>query len=887
MISILRTKITIPPTSPRVVARSRLLDCLQEGNCRTLTLLVAPAGYGKTTLVASWVQTCNKAVAWLSLQPQERQRDLFFTHLIKALQDIDVHIGQSSLAMMRMGSFEAALFALVNDLAEIEHDFSLVLDDYHNVDSPETAEILQFLIENRPSVFHLVVVTRVEPLLNLTRLRALDQVIEITSEDLRFTISEMEAFFNSCMGLQLKAEDIEHLNRSIEGWVVGMQLAGLAVANQPSAWAASAGQEYIFDYLANEVLHHETQEVQEFLKKSSLFERFCTSLLAYATPSEHDSNQSEEHYKMLLSYVERANLFLLRLDQAGVWYRYHGLFSDFLNRMLSVEQVQQIYFRASHWFEKNGFIDEAIQYAIQAADYQRAADLMEDSYIDLLARSEQAAIAEWIKAIPEEVICHRPRLWLAQGWASIISLNHQEAKKCLGKAEGILTEVNNRAQIWKEAKSLRILINILSGEMVSPDEISSIIYTLTDQDDFLRSLLYFNLGSGQMFLGESAQAVNSFKKALSYTQKNNNPLLSIMVMAALGENLQICGQFAQAKNTFQEAIRFAKDTLGEHTFLLGYPYNNYSDLLREQNCLDEAIHYAEMGISYCMVWQPVASLDGQIVMARLLASQGNWEESFQRLELARQLMAKSGLSIADLYISIHTVRQLLLQGNLERASHEIKVNNLEEASSNTLLVVNKFIQLVLYRFETMRVNTNPQAARLLIEHLSSFIEEAQQYLRVTHMIEALILRAYAQDSVGQTSTSSHSLEKALSMGAYSGYVRIFVDEGERLLDLLEKYRSRIHAPEEYLEKIMDLLRQETARTAPEVLYDREGLTSLTRRELDVLALLASGKTNQEIADELVLAISTVKKHVANILGKLGVANRTQAVLLAKKLGWLE
>ena len=882
MSSLLRTKIIIPPITPRVVGRPRLAEYLTDGTRRALTLVVAPAGFGKTTLAATWAQTCQIPIAWLSLQPAERSPERFLYYLIQALRTIDPHIGKTTLALQGGKSPDGALFALVNDLAEIEHDFVLFLDDYHNADCAETAEIIHFLLENRPAVFHLVIITRVTPLLNLTRMRALDQVVEITAAHLRFTPAETNLFFNISMGFQLPAERLDQINQSAEGWAVGMQLAALALARQPSEWPAPAIQEQIFDYLAEEVLQREPVEVQDFLKKSALFDRFCLSLCAHA----FNSGYSPEKYKELLATIDRANLFLVPLDAENHWYRYHGLFSDFLRRKLPIEQVNSIYDRASDWFESNGLVDEAIQYAIQAKNYERAADLLENSYIDILAQGEQAAIAEWTAAIPNEILDNRPRLWLAKGWAGIISLDRLEALAAIEKVEAMIPGDQAHGRLGNEVKSLRILTNILSGEMVAAAEISSIIRSLTERDDFLRSLLYFNLGGSQMFIGETAQAVNSFREAVCATQATNNPLIYIMAQAALGENLQLCGELFLAEHTFLQAITFAKKSLGEHTFLLGYLYNNYSELLREQNRLDQALHYAEMGISYCLVWQPIASLDSQIVLARLLAAQDKWEEGYNRLELARQMMAASGLTVVDDFITAHMIRLMLLQGNLERARYEVSVHGLEENYANMLSAVREFVELVLYRFKTMAAGTDPVAACLLIEPLSKIIAQAKERRHVTRLIEALILRAYAEDSAGLSSESGESLGLALSLGVHSGYVRIFADEGARLLYLLEKRGKDIQVPLSYLEQILGIMRKEVSRTTPTEVEIPEGLTSLTRRELDILALLSDGKSNQEIADERVLALSTVKKHVSNILNKLGVTNRTQAVMLARKVGWL-
>ncbi|RPI30052.1 MAG: hypothetical protein EHM70_14835, partial [Chloroflexota bacterium] len=845
------------------------------------------AGFGKTTLSATWAQCHQIPAAWLTLQPSDRPRERFLFYLIQALQSISPHIGQTTLALTRGGSPAGMLYALVNDLAEVESDFALVLDDYHSIDCPETAELLQFLLENRPATFHLLITTRVIPALNLARLRAQGEVTEITASDLRFTPSEIHTFLEASMSMQLSDEDLDHLDRSTEGWAVGLQLAALSLRRQPADWQAFAGQEHIFDYLAEEVLRREAPDVQEFLKVSALFDRFCAPLWAAITNPGQEQSESDEQSRRLIEYVDRANLFLVPLDSTGTWFRYHVLFTDFLRRQMPDQQALPLYRLASHWFEQNGLLDDAIHYATHASDHERAAALLEDHYIDILQRGEHTALAEWISAMPVEVLEKHPPLWLARGWISIISLDSDEARHCLEKAEALISLDSTGDRLRGEVKSLRILTGIFAGDSVAPDEITSTLGLLSDKDDLLHTLLHFNLGLNHVMRGETAHAVEALTETLRLTQALNNPLVTIVAQVQLGETRQMRGAFGLAERTFQQAIRDAKESLGDHTFLLGMPYISYADLLREQNRFDEAIDYAEKGIAYCLVWQPVASLDGQIALARLLFAQGKQEEAFARLEYAIQMASGSATILDDVFVAIHMIRLMLLQGSHARAVQTLKGYDLEKASAQMYYHLWELTQLVLFRARILEISGEPSHAVDTVDALSSLIAEMETRERVTSLIEALILRAYAHDHAGQRPAAAEDLSRALVLGAQSGYIRIFADEGKRLLDLLDRCRTQIHAPRSYLDLILSTLHQESARPAPPPYPVPEGLAPLTRRELDILSLLASGKSNQEIAVERVLAVSTVKKHVANILSKLGVANRTQAVMLAKKLGWLD
>jgi LuxR family maltose regulon positive regulatory protein len=887
MLPFLRTKISIPAPRSNRVERIRLMERINAGTQRALTLVVAPAGFGKTTLIADWARSAPMPIAWLSLEHTDHAPDRFLSCLIHTLQQISPKTGQTALAMLHSGqalSEAATLFSLLNDLSEIPQDFAIVLDDYHHVDGVEVNDIIQSLLEHHPEQMHLAIVTRSLPGLSLARLRALDEVVEINAADLRFNDVEVQSFLEQ-MGASLTPEQLAHLNQSTEGWAVGLQLAGLALARQPFNWDIPAGQAHIFDYLAEEILSRQPLEVQEFLKVSALFDRFSAATLDYI--SRNSDCVFTQPVIDLLAQVERANLFLVPLDSSATWFRYHALFAEFLRRQLPPEEAEQYHHAASHWFEENHLLDEAIHYATHGADFERAARLLEDHYLDIIQRGEQSALLEWLSTLPPEWRQGRPRLWLAKGWSSIISLNSAEAEMCTEKAEALLPADETGDRLRGEVKSLRILAGIFAGTVAAADEISDAFVLLAEKDDFLHSLLHFNLGLHHVMLGNTGLALDAFTETLRLTKNLNNPLVSIVAQVQMGEVRQMRGALGLSERVFQQLIQYTRETLGEHTFLLGMPFISYADLLREQNRFDEAVRYAEQGIAYCQVWQPVASMDGQIALARINAAQARWEDAFARLERAMQVAESSVSVLDDTFVAIQQIRLMLLRGDLPKAQHLIKVYNLQKAIEGMYFHLREMAQLVLLRADVQSLPTGPQPAPVILESLSTLIAEAEKRERVTPVIEASILSAYAHHALAGHARAAESLSHALTLGAQSGYVRIFADEGKPLLHLLEQYHNQIHAPREYVGNILKLLRREVTGPEPSAQPKTEGLIPLTRRELDILQLLAAGKSNQEIAEERVLTLNTVKKHVGNILSKMGVANRTQAVMLAKKLGWVE
>ncbi|MFZ5909671.1 MAG: LuxR C-terminal-related transcriptional regulator [Chloroflexota bacterium] len=902
MLHLLRTKIGIPPARPKRVERARLVERVCEGMLRSCTMIVAPAGFGKTTLLADWARESDIPVTWLSLEPADRAPERFLSYLVYALQQVSPQAGQTALALLQSGravSDEAVLLSLLNDLEDIPADFALILDDYHSVDDPQINGIVDFLLEHRPAHMHLAMISRSAPGLSLARLRALDQIVEIGAADLRFTADEIRSFLEQVMGAQLTPQQLASLAHSTEGWAVGLQLAGLAFARQPENWPSLAGQEYIFDYLAEEVLRREAPEVQEFLKITALFDRFCLPLLEYLFAAKSETTNGDQAGQdaaettlyspiSILSYIEHANLFLVSLDQT--WHRYHSLFTDFLRKQVTPEQATPLYRTASDWFEQNGLLDEAIHYAVHAADHERAADLLEGHYRHMLQRGEQAAISEWLACLPPELLEGRPLLWLARGWASLIAFDTTQVIACIEKAERLAPPTPAGDRLRGEIQLLRFLCDIFSGRVSVTDKIAATFSLLEEQDDFLRPLLHFNLALHHVTQGWTAQAVEALSETLRLTATLKNPLVAIITHTQLGETRQLRGALGLAERAFQQAIRYAKETLGEHTVLLGMPYVSYAELLREQNRFDQAIRYAEQGIAYCQVWQPIASMDGHISLARLLAAQGHWDEAYARLETAMQLAETNVSILDDTFIAIQLARLALLQGDLAHATQVIQAYELEQPKTEMYYYLWEYCQLVLLRAQTLALPSDPGPAPAVAEALSTLMADSERRERVTPTIEALILRAYALHAAGQRAEAAADLSRTLTLGAQGGYVRIFADEGKALLYLLQQYRPQIHVPHSYLDQILALLRSETThhglRAAQPSASTSQDFFPLTRRELDILTLLAAGKSNQEIAAERVLSLNTVKKHVANILGKLGVSNRTQAVTVARAQGWI-
>src|SRR2546421_9270614 len=427
---ILATKLYLPPLRPNVVSRPRLLERLNEGLHRKLTLIAAPAGFGKTTLVSEWLAGGARPTAWLSLDEQDNDLTRFLTYLVAALQTIAPTIGEGVLGALQSPQPpppEAILTALLNDLTTISDHFVLVLDDYHVLDAKAIDHALTYLVEHLPPQMHLVIATREDPQLPLARLRARDQLTELRATDLRFTPSEAAEFLNQGMGLNLSAEDIARLSTRTEGWIAGLQLAAISMQGQQDTTSFirsfTGSHHFVLDYLLEEVLGQQSESLQTFLLRTSILDRMTGSLCDAVLLTPSGSGQET------LEYIEHANLFLVPLDNERRWYRYHQLFADLLRQRLhqrsasstgdEVGDVAELHMRASQWYEDNGLEIEAFHHAVAANDVERAERLIEGEGVPLHFRGAGAPVRNWLESLPPAVLNARPSLWVTYTSASM------------------------------------------------------------------------------------------------------------------------------------------------------------------------------------------------------------------------------------------------------------------------------------------------------------------------------------------------------------------------------------------------------------------------------------------------------------------------------------
>lgn len=884
---LLRTRTTIPPTRPRQIARTALHHRLEEGARRALTLIVAPAGFGKTSLAAAWAQHQTMPVAWLSFQAGAQSPVQYLSYIIQALQTVDARIGHSSQVLSQSGDLDVALFALVNDLAGFETELVLVLDDYHTVNSSGVNPVIQYLLDNRPGGFHLVIISRTPTELQLARLRALDQVVEIGTTDLRFSTQEMESFLEDSMQMYLPAETRQRLAQITEGWPVGLQLAAIALGQDPADPLDMHNQKHIFEYLADEVLKRESPRVQEFLKRTALFDRFCLPLCEYLYQDSDCQTEgcvsTPDEIRNTFNYIERANLFVVQLD--STWYRYHALFTEFLRPLVPQSHQQHLYRSASRWMEQNGLLTDAIHYTIHAGEYERAAEMVEDRYLQMLQSDEQTVLRELLDEFPKTVLENHPRLWLARGWIDVISMNSKTVEDCAHQAGRVAANLGQTQSVQAELMCMRMINHIFAGQYTDLSEITSVLELLEGRDDFLAGLAYFGLGLHHVIQGNTAGVIDALQQALERMELKKSPLVAIFVQTQLGETRMIRGALGLAERTFLDAINYTQETLGEHTLLLGLPYMSYAELLREENRLEEAQRYVQQGIAYLHMWQPITSLDGMITLSKIYMKQKRWEEAEEVLSRALENSRSSTSVLDDRVVAVQLVKMWIKRGDILRARQIIRTYNLEQERGEQYYVLWEVTRLVILRTSILEEASHPDALLRIRAELVELLELTGVKERTSSEVETLLLLGYVNHALNEHQLAAQCLSRAVAICAQCGYIRLLLDEGESFLHLLRQYRAQLHTPTAYIAAIENLIKEETGGRLSSRKMD-DSLSPLTRRELDVLFHLAAGRSNQEIAAECTLTLNTVKKHVANILSKLGVANRTQAVLLARRSGWI-
>ncbi len=904
--ALLATKLHIPRTRPGFVARPRLVDRLAQAQGGELTLVCAPAGFGKTALLADWARHDPRPVAWLSLDDADNDPARFWRHVAAALDTLRPGVAQQVAALLQglqPTSFEAVVTALVNELAGVAEQVVLVLDDYHLIQASQVHESVEFLLAHLPACLRLVLASRADPPLPLARLRARGQLAELREGDLRFTPQEAAALLRTAVGPELPEAAVAVLAARTEGWVAGLQLAALSLQGRTDIDAFVAGfsgsHRYVLDYLTEEVLDRQPQPLRTFLLEASVLERLSAPL-CQAVTGRADS-------QALLEQVERANLFLVPLDEVRGWWRYHQLFADLLRTRLAQQQPERLptlHRAAAAWSEQHGLADNAVRHALAAGDAAWAARLIEQHFDAMLWRSEDVTFRRWLQALPAELVRSRPRLCLAQAHGALLSGRLEAVELHLADAERAYAAVAEEPYEPSAGRAVSLLANLpaaialarallarLYGDAERTAESGQQALThLTDADRTLRQFAEHSLAVADWLGGRLVEAEQALAR-LAAEQLPAGARYLAQLYHDLGQVQRARGHLGAALRTYERALGLASQA-GRPLPPAGIAHVDIAEVLYERGELDTALDHATRGVALSRQLGWARQLGaGLAILAWIRHAQGDRAGALAAVREAERVPLSPSLVALLNPLPVVRARLALANGEVGEAARWVQQRGLTPDDQPSYPWEGEYLVLV----RVLLAQQAHQGALGLLGRLQA-LAEAQR--RTGSVIEIQALQALALHASGDQAGALATLAEALTLGAPEGYLRVFVDEGPPMAALLhqllagrrqERPAAAATAPREYVARLADAFEQAglpVRAPAGRGVVVAGLVEPLTARELEVLQLLAAGAPNRAIAEQLVVTQETVKKHLSHLFDKLGVANRTQAVARARQLGLL-
>jgi LuxR family maltose regulon positive regulatory protein len=907
---LLSTKLYIPSPRPdgQRVLRPRLVERLNAGLHRKLTLVSAPAGFGKTTLVGEWVHQLRSdaaqgtQVAWLSLDENDNDPARFLTYLVAALRTVEAGIAKGALSALqspRPPPAEVILIPLINDMAAIPGRTVLVLDDYHLIEAQPVHDAITFLLRHLPPCpgpgrqcqgMHMVIATREDPLLPLARLRARGQLSELRAADLRFTSSEAVVFFNQVMGLDLSTQEIAALETHTEGWIAGLQLAAISMQGRQDVTgfveSFSGGHHFVLDYLVEEVLEQQPEPVQAFLLQSSILSRLTGSLC--------DALTGDDSGQVTLDMLEHANLFIVPLDDERRWYRYHHLFADLLQLRLEVtypDRIHDLHTKAAIWYEENGDLPQAIHHAFAADDIQAATRLIEKGALDALERSDFGFIFRSVDLLPDTALQSAPRLFIYHAWALVLTGQIARAGPRLEHTEWLLDAMSDHDEA--ERQEMRAYIAGVKTHLAAWQRDYPHMFSLADQameglpkDHWVRAYCAMSMGVAFWGYGDLAAATAAFTEAAAIGRATGNRRVAVASALYLGDTLEAEGHLQQAIELFEDSLQ-ALERDGTESPLSGYLHVEVGRLYYEMGELDRASQHLREGINQCQLLS-----DGRVeqigrrFLVRLCLARGDLTGALRALRHAERAHHGVAPSVDMRGGEYAQVRLWLEQNKLSEVRTWLEQSGADPDDTDhfkTKLTYTMHARALVALARECPEGTHLDEALRLLGKLLHLAEDNSWGAKV---IEILALQALALQEKGDNARAMAALERALTLAEPESFARIFVDEGPPMAALLYEALSRGTTPD-YVRRLLAAFPvPEPEAATPSVVHRPSSalVEPLSERELEVLQLIAEGLTNQEIASRLFLSLNTVKAHTRNIYGKLDVHNRTEAAARARTLG---
>jgi LuxR family transcriptional regulator, maltose regulon positive regulatory protein len=903
--SLVSTKLRPSQARPKLVARPQLTATLEREPGRRLTLISAPAGFGKTTLLVEWLRERadgEESVAWLSLDEGDNDPVRFLSYLVAALRrTVGERFGEGILAALRSPEpprMEAVLGAFVNELAELPGEVAVVLDDYHVIDSESVHRIVSFLLERLPEDAHLVISGRVDPPLPIARLRARGQIIELHAADLRFTPEEAGAFLGDAMGLDISTGDIAALEQITEGWIAALQLAALSMRERKDVSgfirSFSGSHRDVFDFLAEEVLERQTEQVQTFLLETSILGSL-SGPLCDALTGRNDGQRT-------LEQLERENLLFVPLDDDRVWYRYHHLFADFLRSRLERERPERLvplHLRASEWYGENALVAEAVNHALSAGDHERAARLMEGGVGQTWYRGEVVTLLGWLRRLPKVAMLRRPLLLVWYAAALMLVGRFDGVESLLREAEGEIAAGEGQGEerrpgadegdpqhVLATAAAVRSLHARLRGEAQGAIEHAQRGLALLPKDNLdPRPFAALCLAEAYRAADDLEAANATFAETAKLGRAAGHDYIALTAMGSLAHLRMSQGQLREADASLRQALGFAAERGAELLPAVGRVRIGMGELLYERDDLDASERELTLGAELVERAGELEVLArGQVALSRVRRARGDTEGALKLAHRTERLARESGAPQAIVDAALWEAQLHLMRAELQAAASDLeRASGVGDVPRST----RESERISLARLHIAREDHDE--ALQLLDRVREMAEAAD---RRGSVVEILTLQALALRAKDEKSRAMDVMGQALALAEPEGYIRTFVDEGPPMAELLSEVleaqqRGRLDSPRRipahYLRKLLAVLERDASGGALPAARLPE---PLSERELEVLQLIAAGNTNRRIATELFVSVGTVKTHLNNLYRKLDVHSRTQALARARELNLL-
>ncbi len=892
---LLESKLYIPCPRPGIVPRQRLTDRLNDGMRGRLTLVSAPAGFGKSTLLSTWRCTTDRKVSWVSLDENDNSAFTFWSYVIAALRNVDADLGDKANALLdahkrhpQRPQQESFLTPLVNEIRELKKNAALVLDDYHLITNPSIHDGIGFLIEHLPPQLHVIITSRADPPLPLARLRGRNQLNELRAKELRFTPEECASFLNDIMKLRLSAKRITDLEDRTEGWIVGLQLAALSIQGRAEKdvgefiTAFTGSHRFVVDYLVEEVFNTQPEHVRRFLLQTSILHRL-NGLLCDEVTGQTGGAET-------LAMLERNNLFTIPLDERREWYRYHQLFAAVLRGRLEHEQpdiIPELHRRASEWFEQRGLVREAMTHALASLDFERAARLVETHSEAMITRGETSTLLNWLDLLPVELVQSRPRLALAKAWADISHDRLPEAREYLSTAERLVDTAEpptaDARGIVGEAAAVRAMMAVMQDDV--PGILAAAgkaLKYLPVEKRYHRGIVNMFLGIAHLLLGDFVEAKRRADEAFRVGRAIKNQSLMYYAELCMGGIERFQSNLHRSADLLRKSLEAVERPDGTYVPIATLAHRYLAEMLYELNDLESARRHVSLALELGQTWWVCDEMiKSYTLLARIEAAGGNADGVARALREANNLAEEQDEFNLVSRVGIPFVKQWLADGYLAPAVRwaDEQPRTFEMDAEFNLLHAGKRAALARYHIAHQQYD-------LALDVLASIWPAVETKQITFMMIEVSILQSLALQALGNLDGALDHLNRALSLAWPEQHVRTFADEGEEMRALLR----RVTGPNrKYAATLLSLFEPSTGLVSQKTttgVFEMPGgvlVEPLSKRELELIPHLAGGLSNQAIARKLFISPDTVKVHLKHIYQKLGVNNRAQATARVSEL----